>query len=72
MIDDLIALQAPQGTKRIYIDFTMETEQDVRNEAHRRGKETFYIPNETNRAHIMFRDDDSGVMKTFIAEADPK
>jgi hypothetical protein len=72
MIDDLIALEAPAGTYAVFIMFHMATEQDVRNEAFRRGKELFYLPDEANRDHATFRDDDSGIQKTFIGPADPR
>ena len=70
MIDDLVELSAPHGTFAVDIHFHMQTEQDVRNEAFRRGKETYYLPDEMNRKHVLFNDNDSGVAKTFIAVAD--
>ena len=72
MIDDLVELAAPQGTKRIFIDFLMETEEDVLRVAEDVGGEVFYLPDETNRQSVMFRDEHGPVLKSNVAKADPR
>lgn len=72
VIDDLLQLEAPEGTYQVDVYFHMSTEADVMREAYRRGKSEFvtYLPDETNRRHVYFNDSDSGVAKTFISVAD--
>ena len=69
MIDDLVKLEAPEGTFAVDITFHMNSEEDVMREAGRRGKavEVFYLPNEAERTTVIFTDGSSGVMKTFVA-----
>ena len=72
MIDDLVELEAPEGTYAIVITFHLENEQAVQREADRRGKEMIYLPSEMDRKHAWFRDGDSGVEKMFVSMADPR
>lgn len=72
MIDDLVKLEAPEGTYQVDVMFHMGTEEDVHREAEKRDKRPYYLPDETDRKHVLFRDDSSGVAKTFIAQADPR
>lgn len=74
MIDDLVELAAPEGTYQVHITFHMNTETDVEREAARRGKteDVHYLPDEMDRRTVLFRDDASGISKTFISAADPR
>ena len=69
--DDLIQFEAPKGWRKIYVDVLMETEADVLRVAEEAGGEAFYLPDETDRNIVMFRDERGLVLKIYTAMVNP-